>query len=408
MVTNRMGREIAIPDHVPPELVFDTGHMSSPEYFADPYAYYASVHDKYPRLFFEIGGFSGGSWVSIKHADMLQVLRNDDALTIETTGIFPRDPDPERYFHLIPQELDPPVHRKYRSVLDPYLSPKAVLSLEKDIRALANELIDKIIDKGGCEFGAEFARPLPVTVFLRFMGLPLDMTDQFVKWVVSLIQFADRDKAVRIMSEIEAYLTGVIEEKRRKPDEGAISRIVHGRIDGEPLKERDVYGFTFFLFIAGIDTVFAALNNTWVWMARNPERRREMIADPGNIDRQVEELLRMFGVTFSGRLLKKDYELAGVRMKKGDRIMALLPAGNYDPDVFPEPREVRFDRKRTPILSFTGGVHACMGAHLARLEFKIAIQEWLRRIPDFEIAPGEKIVYPPSGVVGPERVPLVW
>jgi cytochrome P450 len=226
--------------------------------------------------------------------------------------------------------------------------------------------------------------------------------------VVSLIAFADRDKAVQIMGEIEEYLTGVIEEKRQKPDDGAISHIVHGRIDGEPLKERDIYGFVFFLFIAGIDTVYAALNNTWVWLARNPDRRHEMIADPGNIDNQAEELLRIFGVTFSGRKVTKDFEFAGLQLKKGDNLMSLLPACNYDPDVFPNPREVRFDRPRTPILTFTGGVHACMGAHLARLEFKIALQEWLRRIPDFELKPGTEIVYPPSGVIGPAAVPLVW
>ena len=402
------GTGFKVPDHVPPELVRNIGLMLNPEFLADPYDYLPRLHDTLPPVYYDLDPRMGGSWVTIKHDLAFKALRNSENLTIETAGIFPRDPDPARYFSLIPQELDPPVHRKFRNVLDPFLSPRAVLSLENDIRTLANDLIDKFIDKRECEFGADFARPLPVTVFLRFMGLPLEMTEQFVTWVVALIKFAERDLAVKIMAEIEQYMAGVIEEKRRNPDNGAISHIVHGRIDGEPLKERDIYGFVFFLFIAGIDTVFAALNNTWVWMARNPERRHEMIADPGNIDNQAEELLRMFGVTFSGRTLIKDYELGGVAMKKGDRVMALLPACNYDPDVFPNPREVRFDRPRTPILSFTGGVHACMGAHLARREYKIALQEWLRRIPDFDLAPGTTIVYPPSGVVGPEKVPLVW
>src|SRR5690606_22691952 len=115
--------------------------------------------------------------------------------------------------------------------------------------------------------------------------------------------------------------------------------------------------------------------------------------------------LRVFGVTFSGRTLTKDYELNGVQMKKGDRLTSLLPACNYDPDVFPDPREVRFDRPRKPILTFTGGIHACMGAHLARLEFRVALQEWLRRIPEFTLKPGTQITYSPSGVIGPDRVP---
>lgn len=380
--------------------------LVSPEFLADPYEFFPSLHEKNPPIFYDVNPAMGNSWITIKHDLAFKVLRDAAHVTTETTSIFPRNPD--NYFPLIPQELDPPDHRKFRNILDPFLSPKAVLQLETDIRTLANDLIDKFIDRGECEFTNEFARPLPVTVFLRFMGLPLAMTDTFVKWVVSLIAFAERDKAVQIMAEIEEYLLSVIEEKRAHPDEGAISRIVHGRIDGKPLKERDIYGFVFFLFIAGIDTVYAALNNTWVWLARNPERRKEMIADPGNIDNQAEELLRIFGVTFSGRLVTQDFELNGVLLKKGDHIMSLLPSCNYDPDVWEKPREVRFDRPRKPILTFTGGIHACMGGHLARLEYKIALQEWLRRIPEFSLKPGTRITYSPSGVVGPDKVPLVW
>jgi cytochrome P450 len=395
-----------VPDHVPQELVRSIGMLVSPQFLADPYDFFPRLHEENPPLFYDVNPAMGNSWITIKHELAFKVLRDAAHVTTQTTGIFPRDPD--NYFPLIPQELNPPDHRKFRNILDPFLSPKAVLQLENDIRGLANDLIDKFIDRGECEFTNEFARPLPVTVFLRFMGLPLEMTDTFVKWVVSLIAFAERDRAVQIMAEIEAYLTTVIEEKRIKPDDAAISRIVHGRIDGEPLKEREIYGFVFFLFIAGIDTVYAALNNTWVWLARNPDRRKEMIADPGNIDNQAEELLRIFGVTFSGRLVTNDFELNGVLLKKGDHVMSLLPSCNYDPDVWDNPREVRFDRPRKPILTFTGGIHACMGGHLARLEYKIALQEWLRRIPEFSIKPGERISYSPSGVIGPDKVPLVW
>ena len=405
MAASAPGNDVSIPDHVPPELVFRMGHIVSPEFLKDPYEFYPSLHEKYPPLFYDADPMVGGTWVSIKHADTFKALRSPD-FTIDGTNIFPREPD--NYFPLIPVEFDPPEHRKYRNILDPMLSPKAVLELSDNIRKLANDLIDQVIDKGECEFTTDFARPLPVSVFLNFMGLPLDMRDTFVKWVVVLIQFADRENAMRIMAEIQDYLTSVIEEKRKTPDNGAISRIVHGEVDGEPLGEREVYGFVFFLFIAGIDTVYAAMNNIWVWLARNPERRREMIADPENIDNQLEELLRYYGVTFSGRTLKQDHEMNGVKMKAGDRFMCVLPACNYDPDVFENPREVQFDRPRKPILSFTGGVHACMGGHLARLEMKIGLQEWLRRIPEFSIKPGAEIKYYPSGVIGPASVPLVW
>jgi cytochrome P450 len=154
--------------------------------------------------------------------------------------------------------------------------------------------------------------------------------------------------------------------------------------------------------------VFATLNNIWLWLAQNPERRKEIIARPDDINAIVEELLRRWSVTFSGRVVAQDLELRGVKMKKGDRITCVLPACNFDPEVFPNPKKVDFDRPRKTILAFTVGVHSCMGGHLARLELKIALQEWLKRIPDFSVKPGAHIEYRPGGVVGPELVPLVW
>ena len=397
-----------IPDHVPAELVLDIGHLFSPEFLADPYEYYPALHDRCPPLFYSpssIGG-GGGGWVTINHATAFHALRNAEYFQTGQVNVFSREE--ANWYHMIPQEIEPPEHRKYRNILDPMLTPVAVKRLADDIRGLANQLIDEIIDKGECEFTEEFARPLPVSVFLKFMGLPLDKRDLFVRWVVKLIQVMGGPDAEPVMREIEAYLSGVIDEKRVTPDDGAISRIVHGEIDGRALEEREVLGFTFFLFVAGIDTVYAAMNNIWLWLARNPQRRLEMIANPDQIDAQLEELLRIFGVTFSGRELIKDLQLGGVTMKKGERLFCILPACNYDPEVFENPREVQFNRLRKPILTFTGGIHACMGAHLARLEMKIALQEWLRRIPEFEVKPSTSITYSPSGVIGPDALSLRW
>jgi cytochrome P450 len=164
----------------------------------------------------------------------------------------------------------------------------------------------------------------------------------------------------------------------------------------------------FFLFIAGLDTVFATLNNVFLWLAQNPDRRREIIDHPEKLNAIVEELLRVFSVTFSGRTLTQDYELRGVKMKKGDKITSILPTANYDPAVFANPRVVDFNRPRKPILAFAGGVHSCLGAHLARLEIKVCISEFLRRIPDFQLKPGTSIEYWPGGVIGPKRLPLTW
>jgi cytochrome P450 len=396
----------AIPDHVPPELVRSVGITYAPDYLADPYDFLASLHDKQPPIFFNTTPHSRGSWLVTGYTNVFYVLRNPELFVTGLIESFPRKPD--AFFNLLPIEIDPPDHRKYRAILDPMLSMRSVADQEPAIRKLANDLIDSFIDKGECEFGKEFGRPLPVSVFLQLLGLPQEMRDTFVEWAMGMLHSQDRAIAGRCMQETVAYLEKVIEEKKRKPDEGAISAIVHGLADGVPLTGGEIFGFTFFLFIAGLDTVFATLNNMFLWLADHPEGRREINAHPENIDAQVEELLRIYGTTFSGRVLTKDIELGGIKMKKDDKVTCILPAANYDPATFENPREVNFGRKRKPNLSFTAGPHSCMGAHLARLEMKIGLAEFLRRIPDFKIKEGTKIEYWPGGVIGPKLVPLVW
>lgn len=403
-VTRRVGPD-DIPDHVPPELVRSAGIIYGPEFLADPYKFFPAMHEKFPPIFYDVGPF-GNAWVMTKHEDALFALRHAEYFSTEDATPFPRDP--EDYFNFIPIEIDPPDHRKYRNIVDPLVSPKGVLELEDSIRTLANELIDDIIDNGGCEFDQAFGRPLPVLVFLDLMGLPRNMCDNFVEWAIALLHSNDRAIMGETMVKISDYLKGAIAEKEANPDKGLISRIVQAEFDGRPISEKEKFGFVIFLFIAGLDTVFATLNNIWLWLARNPERRQEIIDNPDNINAQVEELLRVFSVTFSGRTVAQDIEMRGIQMKKGDKVTSILPACNYDPDVFPNPTEIDFNRPKKIILAFTVGVHSCMGAHLARLEIKIALQEWLKRIPDFELKPGTEIVYRPGGVIGPHRLPLIW
>jgi cytochrome P450 len=188
--------------------------------------------------------------------------------------------------------------------------------LEDRIRALTNELIDRVIDDGGCEFARDIGRPLPVGIFLDIMGLPRDMMDTFVGWAMDLLHAQDRAAAGRCMAEVTDYLETVIHERAARPDDGMVSAIVHDRPGCEPMTRDEIFGFVFFLFIAGLDTVFATLNNIFLWLAENSDRRRELAADPGNLNNAVEGLLRVFSVPFSGRTLKQDIELRGVAMRR--------------------------------------------------------------------------------------------
>lgn len=395
-----------IPAHVPKELVFESGLTTGDEFLANPHDFMAAMHEKFPPIFYDVGPFQN-MWAATKHEDALFVLRHPEIFSNEGATPFPRDPDD--YFYFIPIEIDPPHHRKYRNIVDPLFSPKGVMQLEGLIRQRARDLLDRFADKGECEFTTAFGRPLPVSVFLDIMGLPQDMRDTFVSWAVDLLHARDPAVMGKAFMNITTYIKQAIDEKKANPDEGVVSLIAHAAPDGVPLSDKEVFGFVVFLFIGGLDTVFATLNNIWLHLARDAFLRREIIERMDtDIDRIVEELLRRWSVTFSGRVLAQDYEMRGVKMKKGDRITCILPACNFDPEVFPDPLKVDFDRPRKTILAFTVGVHSCMGGHLARLELKIALQEWLKRIPDFELKPGAEIEYRPGGVIGPELLPLVW
>ncbi|MCB2073311.1 MAG: cytochrome P450 [Novosphingobium sp.] len=399
-----------IPPHVPKDLIFETGLTTGPEFLANPHDFMAKMHEKYPPIFYDVGNHIN-AWMATKHEDALFVLRHADIFSNEGATPFPRDPND--YFYFIPIEIDPPHHRKYRNIVDPLFSPKGVMQLEGLIRQRARDLLDDFAgapgEGGECEFTTAFGRPLPVSVFLDIMGLPQDMRDTFVSWAVDLLHARDPAVMGKAFLNITTYIKEAIAEKKANPDEGVVSRIAHAIVDGKPLSDKEVFGFVVFLFIGGLDTVFATLNNIWLWLARNPDRVQEIIDRPDeDIDNIVEELLRRWSVTFSGRVLAQDYEMRGVQMKKGDRITCVLPACNFDPEVFPNPTEVDFDRPRKTILAFTVGVHSCMGGHLARLEIKIALQEWLKRIPKFSLKPGAEIEYRPGGVIGPETLPLVW
>ena len=395
-----------IPSHVPEDLVRPIGLASGPEFLADPYGFMASLHDTHPPVFYSPNPYGGGSWVIPKYEDCFHILRDPQTFSNRGGTPFPRDPDD--YFDFIPQEIDPPDHRKYRAILDRKFSPAAMLALEPELRTLANDLIDRFIDKGACDFSTEFSRPLPVSVFLGLMGLPLDMRDTFVGWAVDLLHSQNLELMQAAMRNVVSFLRKAIAGKAARPDDSALSLIVHARPDGVPLTDREIIGFAFFVFIAGLDTVYATLNNTFLWLARNPQRRNEIAAHPERLAQTVEELLRVFTVTFAGRSVTKDIELRGISIKKGDRLVCVLPAANFDPDIFPDPRQVKFDRPRKPILAFAAGVHSCMGAHLARLEMKVCIGEFLRRIPDFRLQDDAVINYLPGGVIGPESLPLVW
>jgi cytochrome P450 len=316
-------------------------------------------------------------------------------------------------FPLIPLSVDPPEHAKYRRLMDPEFGPRKMALLEDEMRKFVNETIDTFASRGECDFHEDFASPLPSTFFLALTGLPHEDLPRFLKWRDDTIRprAATMEDEDRIRKEagaaIEEYFEAALEEKRRNPDDRLFTRLVQGTVDGRPLTRAELLGACHLLLLGGLDTVTATLDCMIVYLARHPERRDALVADPSCIPHAVEDLLRhQSPVMMVPRLVAQDHEIGGVQVKAGDHATLLIGAANADAAEFADHHDVRYDRDANRHLAFGGGPHRCLGSHLARLELRVAIEEFHRRIPRYELAHDE--IHFSPGIRQADQLPIVF
>lgn len=302
---------------------------------------------------------------------------------------------------LIPLQIDPPEHAKYRRILDPLFTPREMARREPYVTELVNEMIDRFAARGECDFHAEFAVPLPCTVFLQLLGLPLEDLDKFLEWKDGVIRpagstgYDDRhDASAGVAQQIYEYFDRAIDDHVANPRDDVLSAMIAAQIAGEPLSREELLDICFLFLIAGLDTVTDSLDCFFVYLARHPEHRRQLIEQPDILPHAVEELLRWeTPVPGVARVAMRDVEVGGCPISKGERVSPLLGAANTDPAEFPDPELVDFTRNPNRHRAFGGGPHRCLGSHLARMELRVALREFHRRIPDYEIKPGTQLVY---------------
>jgi cytochrome P450 len=327
---------------------------------------------------------------------------------------------------LIPLSVDPPDHSKYRKILDPLFAPRRMDAIEDDVAARVNHFVDEFADRGSCHFTNEFATPFPSAVFLGLMGLPWEELDTFLRMKNGIIRpgadnpdphermriMLDQEERLRIQHEtgqdIYRYFDAILDERAAAPKDDILSHFLSAEVDGDSLTREEILDICFLFLIAGLDTVTDSLTCFFAYLAQHPEHRRQIVDDPTVIPSAVEELLRWeTPVPGVPRFCTQDSEIAGCPVKQGDALLVQVGAANVDPAVFPDGFDVRFDREANPHIAFGGGVHRCLGSHLARRELRVALREWHRRIPDYELKPGIHLEYA-SGLRTVENLELVW
>lgn len=313
---------------------------------------------------------------------------------------------------LIPLNIDPPQHSKYRKILDPLFAPKRMDALEHDVAARANHFIDAFVERGECNFTEEFAELFPSAVFLGLMGLPWDELRTLLRLRDGILHpekidpnsnadFMARMTVVNATGqEIYAYFNEHLDARQAEPTADILTHFLTAEVDGDKMTREEILDLCFLFLIAGLDTVSDSLTCMFAFLAVHPEHRQQIVDNPGVIPSAVEELLRWespvpYGVP---RLATQDVELPnGALISEGTAVTVSYGAANVDPCEFADGFDVRFDRENNRHIAFGGGVHRCLGSHLARRELRIALAEWHRRIPDYGIKAGhEELEFPPG------------
>jgi cytochrome P450 len=384
--------------------------LFDPSVANDPHAAYARLRSECPVS--RGRGWNGHPHVIVsRYEDVIWALKHPDVFSSAPEAV-----DIGQEQKLIPLQVDPPDHAKYRRLLDPEFAPKRMVELEPSVRVLVNELIDGFVDRGACDFHEEFATPLPSGVFLALMGLPMSDLPMFLRWRDDTVRpdvLPDDFEAAaavreRVGHEVTQYFDEMVAEVRKNPQETLLTRIAHAQVEDRPLTREETLGICHLLMLGGLDTVTATLDCALAYLAAHPDRRQAIMDDPSLASVAVEELLRQQSpVMMVVRVVKEDCELAGVPVMADDHATILIGAANSDGAEFSDAEGVDFARETNRHLAFGAGPHRCLGSNLARAELRVALEEWHRRIPEYRIADGAELTYS-LGIRQTAQLPLVW
>lgn len=384
------------PDHVPADRVIDFNlHRPVPdgltvhEFWREAMA--GAAHDVMwtPH--------SGGHWI-VLDPDLCEEVLTDPERFSSRIVIVPREPVGEAYSKYIPLSLDPPRHGPFRKLLNEGLSPKMIAQRKDAMRALTIDLIEGFRGKGRCNFTHDFAEQLPVRIFLRLVDLPASdagklkhLADQFTRPDGSLT-FDQVEK------QFSDYIRPIILERRGGTGNDLITLLASGQAEGRDLSDDEAENLATQALVGGLDTVVNLLGFVFSHLAQDAATRRTLAADPARIDDAILEFLRRFPVVSDSREVVRECSLDGVTLKPRDMIMASTIVIGLSDRSNPDPLDFRLGRQARRHFVFGKGHHTCPGAHLARTELKMVLEEWLTRIPDFRLAGGTAPTYT-SGVV---------
>jgi cytochrome P450 len=364
-----------------------TLHPSSLELQDDPYPHYAKLRSQCPVARSEVGD---GFWILSKYDDIQFVLQSharfsSRQVTVDHATFTSLGPD-------IPTHMDPPEHSRYRKLMNPWFRPTVVEAMEADMRATAIRLIEPVLGGHEWDFLNDFAIPFPCAIFLDLMGLPAEDLPMLLSWKDQILRATTAEALAEAFGTVKVDLRNYFQQIYRdrhaqtEPGDDLIGTLISVQVDGErPLDESEFVRSACLMWGAGLDTVTSQLSLAINYLAENLDKRDELTAHPDRIPNAVEELIRYDSLVSECRVATEDVQIRGRTIRAGDIVWMLFGSAGRDEDQFADPDVVDFDRTQIRHLGFGGGVHRCLGSHLARAELRIAMEEIHRLVPTYRI-----------------------
>ncbi|HEX6312612.1 MAG TPA: cytochrome P450 [Acidimicrobiia bacterium] len=384
---------------------------TDPEWVADPFPIWEELRERCPVAHSDR---YGGTWLPVRHEDVSAIAYDTDHFTSRSVVVSEVRPGPEDLPAPIglapPITSDPPFHSQARRLLLPAFSPKRIDAFEPFTRELCRELLAAVEGKEEIDAAVEYAQEIPLRVIVKMLGFPQEDADVFRRFIKMVLEDVDATEEERRAQqqdgELETYINARIAEHQAEPRDDLTSFLLDAELDGEKLHPDHVRGTMVLLMIAGIDTTWSAIGASLWHLAQHPADRARLAAEPELMPIAMEEFLRAYAPVTMARLVADDFEFRGCPMKEGDWVLLPFPAANRDPGVFRDAAEVQLDRAENRHAAFGLGIHRCIGSNLARMELRIALEEWMRTYPDFELVDPALVTWSAGQVRGPRTIPV--